>query len=438
MTAPGHRAAAQGDPRARRPRGGRRSAPHRDRRRSPTEHLFIRPGHRRAAAARDAARRSSPRSWSRRARSPRSRDGLDRLRDGGAPFTPERVAARDRRRRGRHPRRSRATFAAAPRAVVLRPRRRVARRSSAGSPRWLINALNIVTGNLDAPGGAMFTTPGGRPRAARGAHRPARATSRGGGAACAGCPSSAASCRSRRSPRRSTRRAPGQIRALVTLAGNPVLSTPNGARLERALAQLEFMVSIDIYLNETTRHAHLILPPTVGARARPLRPRASTRSRCATPPSTRRRCSSAGPDARHDWEIFLELATRHRRRAAARDASRRAPRVECGCTCAPRIRRCVDLRPARFGPCRGVAREALEARPHGIDLGPLAPCLPRRLLHARPARSTSRPRGLRRRSRTRCAARSTSAGGDGGGLRADRPARPAQQQLVDAQQRRGW
>ena len=54
----------------------------------------------------------------------------------------------------------------------------------------------------------------------------------------------------------------GQVRALVTSAGNPVLSTPNGARLERALATLDFMVSIDLYLNETTRHAHLILPPT--------------------------------------------------------------------------------------------------------------------------------------------------------------------------------
>src|SRR6185295_8578824 len=53
----------------------------------------------------------------------------------------------------------------------------------------------------------------------------------------------------------------GQIRALLTFAGNPVLSTPNGRRLERALGQLEFMVSIDLYINETTRHADLILPP---------------------------------------------------------------------------------------------------------------------------------------------------------------------------------
>src|SRR5262249_37867461 len=54
----------------------------------------------------------------------------------------------------------------------------------------------------------------------------------------------------------------GQIQALGTIAGNPVLSTPNGSRLDRALAGLEFMVAIDIYINETTRHANIILPPT--------------------------------------------------------------------------------------------------------------------------------------------------------------------------------
>ena len=53
----------------------------------------------------------------------------------------------------------------------------------------------------------------------------------------------------------------GQVRALVTVAGNPVLSTPNGSRLDRALAALDFMVSLDIYMNETTRHADVILPP---------------------------------------------------------------------------------------------------------------------------------------------------------------------------------
>src|SRR5262249_23250232 len=56
----------------------------------------------------------------------------------------------------------------------------------------------------------------------------------------------------------------GRIRALVTFAGNPVLSPPNGARLDRALEKLEFMVSIALYRNETTRRANLILPTSFG------------------------------------------------------------------------------------------------------------------------------------------------------------------------------
>ncbi len=57
---------------------------------------------------------------------------------------------------------------------------------------------------------------------------------------------------------------PGQVRAMVTYAGNPVLSTPNGRRLATAMEQLEFMVSIDLYVNETTQHADIILPPAWG------------------------------------------------------------------------------------------------------------------------------------------------------------------------------
>ena len=57
---------------------------------------------------------------------------------------------------------------------------------------------------------------------------------------------------------------PGAVRALLTHAGNPVLSLADGGRLERALPRLDFMVSIDIYINETTRHADVILPTTFG------------------------------------------------------------------------------------------------------------------------------------------------------------------------------
>ena len=127
---------------------------------------------------------------------------------------------------------------------------------------WLVDVLNVLTGNLDRAGGAMFT----QGRRGRRQH-PRRAGPRQGRAL-----RPAREPRARRSPRCSASCPPrclaeeietpgdGQVRALVTVAGNPVLSTPNGARLARALASLDFMVSFDIYLNETTRHAHVILP----------------------------------------------------------------------------------------------------------------------------------------------------------------------------------
>src|SRR6185503_15583453 len=102
---------------------------------------------------------------------------------------------------------------------------------------------------------------------------------------------------------------PGQVKALVTAAGNPVLSTPNGRELDRALASLEFMVSIDPYINETTRHAHIILPPTS--------PLERGHYDIAFHLLGVRNIAKFSPalfepdvDARHDWEIFFALQTR--------------------------------------------------------------------------------------------------------------------------------
>src|SRR5262249_25862083 len=126
---------------------------------------------------------------------------------------------------------------------------------------WLVNAINIVTGNLDRPGGSMFTTPafdlveitaklGQRGHFDRGRSRVRRLPEFSGEYPVATLAEEILT------------EGQGQIRALVTSAGNPVLSTPNGRQLDRALSTLEFMVSIDIYINETTRHANIILPPT--------------------------------------------------------------------------------------------------------------------------------------------------------------------------------
>src|SRR5262249_17595458 len=126
---------------------------------------------------------------------------------------------------------------------------------------WLVNALNIVSGNLDRPGGAMFPLPA-VDLAALGARFGMSGHFDKGPSRVRGLPEFGGEYPVAALAEEIDPPGQGQIRGLVTIAGNPVLSTPNGARLDRALAQLEFMVSIDFYRNETTRHAHLILPPT--------------------------------------------------------------------------------------------------------------------------------------------------------------------------------
>ena len=125
---------------------------------------------------------------------------------------------------------------------------------------WLVDVLNILTGNLDRPGGAMFpqaphlpipkTGPGRGYRTGRWTSRVRNLPEVNGELPVATLADEIETL------------GENQVRALITLAGNPVLSTPNSTRLDRALATLDFMVAVDCYLNETTRHADVILPPS--------------------------------------------------------------------------------------------------------------------------------------------------------------------------------
>jgi len=127
---------------------------------------------------------------------------------------------------------------------------------------WLIDVVNVLSGNLDRPGGAMFPTPvagGGTTRGKPGSGR--GFTVGRGHSRVSGHPEVMGEYPVGVLAEEIETPGDGQIRALVTVAGNPVLSTPNSERLADALDQLEFMVSIDVYLNETTRHADVILPP---------------------------------------------------------------------------------------------------------------------------------------------------------------------------------
>ncbi len=127
---------------------------------------------------------------------------------------------------------------------------------------WLIDAVNILSGNLDRPGGSMFTTPVAGGPLTRGKPGSGRGFSIGRGATrVSGHPEVMGEYPVAALAEEITTEGEGRLRGLVTLAGNPVLSSPNSDQLAGALDELEFMVSIDMYLNETTRHADVILPP---------------------------------------------------------------------------------------------------------------------------------------------------------------------------------
>ncbi len=177
-----------------------------------------------------------------------------------------------------------------------------------GVCQWLINVLNIVTGNLDRPGGAMFTLPAFDPVTAPQSLAPrgsfARWHSR-----VRKLPEFAGELPVAALAEEILTEGPGQVKALVTIAGNPVLSTPNGRELDEGLEALEFMVSIDCYINETTRHANIILPPTSSLERghydlafHLLAVRNTTKF---SPP-----LFQPDEDALHDWQILLELQTR--------------------------------------------------------------------------------------------------------------------------------
>jgi anaerobic selenocysteine-containing dehydrogenase len=127
---------------------------------------------------------------------------------------------------------------------------------------WLIDAINVLTGNIDSRGGAMFTTPGTGSSTTRGAAGKGKGFAMGRGLSrVSGKPEVLGEYPVAVLAEEITTPGENQVRALITVAGNPVLSTPHSNQLDAALAELEFMVSIDIYLNETTRHADVILPP---------------------------------------------------------------------------------------------------------------------------------------------------------------------------------
>lgn len=184
--------------------------------------------------------------------------GVDQLRREIADLTPERVAAYCDVPAGEIRRLARDVAGAPTAAVYGRMGTSTVEFGTLGS--WLIDVVNILTGNLDRPGGVMFptapTAPAPRPPRPGKGFRTGRWRSRvSGHPEVAGELPAVAMAEELETP------GEGRLHALVTVAGNPVLSAPDGARLAAALDAAELVVCIDPYLNETTRHADVILPP---------------------------------------------------------------------------------------------------------------------------------------------------------------------------------
>lgn len=225
---------------------------------------------------------------------------------------------------------------------------------------WLIQLLNLITGNLDRIGGVL-PNEAAIPLTGAGTSsgRRARWHSRVRGLPeFAGELPVAALSEEIRTP------GPGQVRGVLTCAGNPVLSTPAGHQLDAALAGLEFMVSIDIYRNETTRHAHLILPPAsfLSQPHYDLTFNALAIRRVArwNPP-----VQAEQPGEMADWRILSALGEQLARLRARPWQAPPSPSqwVQAG------LKRGQS----------GLDFATLEAAQHGLDLGPLQPNLLRRL-----------------------------------------------------------
>ena len=223
---------------------------------------------------------------------------------------------------------------------------------------WLINSINILTGNFDRAGGAMFTAPAFDIVAqSKGNNIFNRWQSR-----VRNLPEFMNELPVAALAEEIETDGEGQIKALLTSCGNPVLSTPNGKRLENALEKLEFMVAIDIYINETTKHADIILPTATGLETSHY----DVIFNIFAVRNTAKYSDALFPkheNAKYDWEIFQELTNRLSEEKEPLSFVPPEEKLNLG---------------LEYGKYK-IKLEELRENPHGVDLGALESCLPERL-----------------------------------------------------------
>jgi anaerobic selenocysteine-containing dehydrogenase len=327
--------------------------------------------------------------------------GVDEVRTLAADFSPDAVAghcgvaADDIRTLARE-------LAAAPTAAVYgRIGTSTVEFGTLGS--WLVDVVNVLTGNLDRPGGVMFplgaAMPAPRPPKAGRGFRTGRWHSR-----VSGHPEALSEFPAAALAEEIDTPGDGQIKAMITIAGNPVLSAPDGDRLDRALDRVEFMLSIDPYLNETTRHADVILPPPPPSQSahfdfalNNLAVRNNVRYSPPVLPSEGRPDEAEilsrvalvvfgmGPDgdpALVDDQVIASTLAKETADQDSPVAGRQVDELTAMLASGPGYERRLDmmLRLGAYGDAfgakpDGLTLERVKAAPHGIDLGPLQPRL---------------------------------------------------------------
>lgn len=236
---------------------------------------------------------------------------------------------------------------------------------------YLIMLFNMLTGNLDRAGGMMFTQPAADllPHSGRGSIGGFHSRVRGLPAFAGEFPVSALA-------EEMTTQGEGQIKALVLGAGNPVLTTPNGLQLDKAIEQLDFMVAIDFYITETSRHANIILPPVTSLERdhydivfHNFAVRNSSKFSPAVFPLQE--------NSKTDWQIYLGLAERL-------DKLNGVATEKYQGLWEQKPKGIVNelLLNGRYSyQDKPLSIDVLLANPHGIDLGPLQPNLPDAIYH---------------------------------------------------------
>ena len=269
---------------------------------------------------------------------------------------------------------------------------------------WVDDVINILTGNLDRPGGVMF--PLGAAAPAPRPPKPGRGFVTGRWASrVSGHPEVLSELPAAALAEEIDTAGPGQIKAMITIAGNPVLSAPDGDRLDKALATVDFMLSIDPYLNETTRHADVILPPPPPACSahfdvalNNLAVRNNVRYSPPALPCNGRPdeaeilsrlalilygVGADGDPALVDAQVIATVLAKETADPDSPVAGRDVDELTAMLPPGPGYERRLDMM-LRLGPYgdafgadpNGLTLARLKEHPHGIDLGPLRPRIP--------------------------------------------------------------